>query len=426
MGFLDWLKRLLGIGPPKRDISRLAGVPEAQVEAVEEEIDLSGGPLKSGHLRRALRDRRLLPKKRGIARITGLEKRPRYMEAEEAGRLFSGTMRTCDRKIRDLLADEAQLERYGLPAWRDEHELAAALEISIGELRFFSIHREMERAAHYVTFAIPKRGGGRRLIMAPKRRLKEIQRKLHQRLVSRLPVSDHAHGFRCGRSIRSGAAPHLGRRVVLHMDIKDFFPSIHFGRVRGMLVAMGYGYPVATTLAVLMTEAPRQPTDVDGTIYHVPVGSRYCVQGAPTSPGLSNALLQRMDRRLAGAARSVRFAYTRYADDLSFSGDDIEAAHRLQHLASRIIEEEGFAVNREKTRVMRRGSRQTVTGVVVNEQLGLSRKRRRLLRAELHRAGEQVRNGNADAKLLARLRGKLAYVAMLNQKQAATLRRSFL
>src|SRR5947207_1242077 len=98
---------------------------------------------------------------------------------------------------------------------------ANALGISLRELWFFAIHRERERQPHYVRFAIPKRSGGKRLILAPKRRLKAIQRKLLALLVEKLPVSEHAYAFRRGRSIRSGAEPHVGKRSVLKLDLKD-------------------------------------------------------------------------------------------------------------------------------------------------------------------------------------------------------------
>jgi hypothetical protein len=192
--------------------------------------------------------------------------------------------------------------------------------------------------------------------------------------------------------------------------------------VRGLLIALGYGYAVATALAVLMTEAPRQPVEVEGTIYHVPVGPRRCVQGAPTSPGLCNTMALRMDRRLAGLAAKFGFAYSRYVDDLVFSGDDAACINKLRHLASRIIRAEGFEVNRDKTRLLRSGGCQRVTGVVVNRVMGLSRRERRRLRAMIHRFGQDQAAGQPDDGRLAYLRGKLAYLAMLNPEQALALK----
>ena len=414
MGFWDSVKRAFGIKPKPvtRDVSADA---EAGIDAVEEIVDTSGGPLRPEHRRRAIRDPRLLPKPKP-KRVWPRKPKRKLMSAREASRLFAGTLRTRDRRVRDLLCDEEQLARLGLPPWKTEEEVALALGISVGTLRAYSIHRERERVVHYVTFAIPKRSGGERLIMAPKRRLRAVLRKLDQQLVSQLPVSEHAHGFRRGRSVATNAAPHVGKRVVVHLDLRDFFPSVHVGRVRGLLIAYGYSYPVAATLATLMTEAERQPVDVDGTVFHVPVGSRHCVQGAPTSPGLCNAIALRLDRRLAGLARSLGFVYTRYADDLTFSSDDDSKVGGLLALAGKVVADEGFELNRAKTRVMRRGGPQRVTGVTVNETLGLSRRERRRIRAAIHQLGD-----NPSAEELARVRGRLAWVHMLNPDQAARL-----
>jgi hypothetical protein len=370
-----------------------------------------------------LRDERLLPKPATLRQKLGMRAaRSRYFSPEQAARLFSPTLRTRDRNLRALDTDLVQLARYGLPAWRSEQDLAAALQLDLKGLRQLSVHSARARVLHYVTFALPKRRGGERLIMAPKRRLKAVQRALNTLLVSKLPVSGYAHGFRRGRSVRSNAQPHVGKQVVLRMDLRDFFPSIHFGRVRGLLVSLGYGYPVATVLATLMTEAPRQPVRVGEQTFYPPVGSRSCPQGAPTSPGVSNAVTMKLDHRLAGLARKHGFDYTRYADDLTFSGNDLSAAHALRLVAARVIQEEGFEVNAGKTLLMRASGRQQVTGVTVNRTMGLSRGERRALRAALHREVQLRAAGTADADLLARLRGKLAYLFMLNPEQSARLR----
>lgn len=397
----------------KRDISLLGG----DGDEVLESIDLSGKPLKEGHLRKSHRDKRLLPKR--ITRRPGPrgKKPPKHFSEQEAKRLFSSTLRTRDRNMRDLREDEEQLERYGLPIWKNETDLAEALGISVGKLRYFSIHREKEQAPHYITFAVKKRSGGERLIMAPKRQMKAIQRILLETMVEKLPCSEYAHGFRKQRSVKSGAEAHVGKSVVIHMDIKNFFPTVHFGRVRGLLIAYGYSYPVASTLATLMTECERQPVQIEEELYHVPVSSRYCVQGAPTSPALCNAILLRFDRRMAGLARSLGMEYTRYADDITFSGDDKSVCARIIKRATSIVTSEGFEVNEAKTKVMRRGQRQKVTGVTVNETLGLSRKERRKIRAAIHSYRQ-----NPDPAKRAEIEGKLAWLHMLNPDQAEALR----
>lgn len=408
---LGFLKRLF---MPRRNVSGLR-VEGDDVSITQEVIDTSGTPLKEGHLRRAWRDPRLLPKK------TGLWKRKKVMSKDEAARLFSSTMRTRNRKLRDLIHDEEQLQRLGLPVWKTEDDVAAALDISVKELRFYAIHRERDRFFNYVRFAIPKRSGGHRIIMAPKRRLKAIQRRLLDLLINQMPVSEHAHGFRTGRSTKTNAEPHVGHKIVIRIDLKNFFPTVTFGRVRGFLISLGYGFPVATALACLMTEAERQPVELeDGTLVHVPVTQRHCVQGAPTSPGLCNALVRKLDQRIAGLARRFGVNYTRYADDLTFSGDlDHKQAFALTQIVRRIVESEGFIVNADKTLILSHARRQTVTGAVVNDTLGLSRQERRRLRAMLHRQtqGKQPHDEHKNPISDACLQGKLAYLKMLNTEQ---------
>lgn len=411
---IGFLKRLFR---PKRNVARLKVEGDA-IDVAQEIVDTSGKPLKEGHLRRAWRDQRLLPKSK-------LWKRKKVMSKEEAARLFSATMRTRNRQLRDLLPDEEQLARHGLPLWRTEADVAAALGISLKELHFYAIHRERDRFFHYVRFAIPKRSGGHRVIMAPKRRLKALQRRLLELLASKLPVSEHAHGFRAGRGIRSNAEPHVGQEMVVRVDLKNFFPSVTFGRVRGYLIALGYGYPVATSLACLMTEAERQPVELDdGTLVHVPVSHRHCVQGAPTSPALCNAIVLKLDRRIAGLARKFGVHYTRYADDLTFSGPlDHKQAFGLTQAVRRIVEAEGFVVNADKTLLLSQARRQTVTGAVVNQTLGLSRQERRRLRAMLHHEahGKPLHDAHKQPVASAHLHGKLAYLKMLNPEHWAKL-----
>jgi retron-type reverse transcriptase len=416
--FLAWIRRLFGLSEG-RDVVRLpsgqAGADGRTADVVREEVRRKG-PLKPNQRRQIVRDERLMPKP---PKRTAWTKPPKLMSKDEAARLFAGTLRTSHRDLRTLDRDEAQLKRYGLPLWRNEADVATALGITVGQLRHFSTHRERERAPHYIAYGIKKRAGGVRIIHAPKKKLKAILRTLNRELVSKLPVSDCAHGFLKQKSVKTGAQLHVAKPVLLRLDLKDFFPSVTSARVRGLLIALGYGYPVAATLAVLMTEALRQPVEIEGTKFFVPVGPRTCVQGAPTSPGICNAILLRMDRRIAGLSKKHGFTYTRYADDLTFSGPSEDEAHRLRRAVERIIREEGFELNGAKTRVMGQGGRQLVTGVTVNSVLGLSRKKRRRIRSMLHHASKE----GIDQKRRAKLMGLLAWVHMLNPEQAAALRK---
>jgi RNA-directed DNA polymerase len=418
MAVFRWIADLI-FGPAKRDVSQLEG---SDLELIDEKVDLKERPLKPGHTRLTIRDRRLVPKRKASG-FNPLSKRKKHFSSDQAGRLFSRTLRTRDRKIRDLRSDVEQLARYGLPQWHDEEDLAQALALSVKQLQHYSIHRHRDKIRHYVTFAMPKRSGGTRQIMAPKRRLKAIQRILLRELLDRLPAPKHAHGFVKGRSIKTGAEVHVGKAVVVKLDLADFFPSVTFRRVRGWLIALGYSYPLATTLAVLMTECERQRVRLRDQLYFVPVGPRHCVQGAPTSPAVCNAIAQRMDHRLNGLAGKLGFAYTRYADDLTFSSESAEMVAKLVHYVHKIVQTEGFQINVKKTRILRKGGAQKVTGVTVNETLGLSRKERRRIRAELHQL--KVQEGKPEVSRVHAVKGKIAYLAMLNPAQAEALVRVY-
>lgn len=421
---MDLIERLLRWFSPRgrrRELSALAS-GELTHSQSEEWVSTAAQPIKPHHLRLTHRDPRLLPKAADpLQRVQPRIKRKRLFVREEAMRLFSRSLRTRDRTIRDLTTDSVQLERYALPQWKSEADLANALGLTVGELRHYSIHRDRERCPHYISFAIRKRSGEPRILHAPKRRLKAIQRQLHRQLVTRLPVSEQAHGFVPKRSVATNAGEHVGRAVVVKFDIKSCFPTITFGRVRGLLIALGYSYPVATALAILMTEPERQPVAAEGQIYYVPIGPRVCPQGAPTSPGLCNAILLRLDRRLAGLAAKLGFSYTRYADDLTFSGDAFEKIATLLAMVPHIVVAEGFTINRKKTQVLRKGGRQRVTGVIVNQVTGLPRTERRRLRAAVHNA---LRDG-IDSTGYRQLAGRLAYLKMLNPDQARPLLQAF-
>ena len=409
--FLAWLRGVFGGKPaplalPAPTVARPPDAPAPTPAPVK-----TRGRWRKHQRREAVRDARLLAKPPSTRAWN--QPAPKVIPVGEARRLFAGTQRTRNQDLRTLATDRAQLAAYGLPVWDSELDLAKALGITVGTLRHFSIHRQRERVPHYLAYAIPKRSGGTRIIHAPKQRLKAILRTVQRELVGKLPVSTHAHGFVTGRSVKTGALPHVRKQVVMRLDLADFFGTVTMARVRGYLIALGYGYPVATTLATLCTEAERQPVDVDGILFHVPVGPRTCVQGAPTSPGLCNAIVHKLDRRIAALAARAGFAFTRYADDLTFSGDSVNAAHKLRKQVERVIAEEGFVVNTKKTRIMTRGGRQRVTGVTVNKVLGLSRTERRKIRAMLHKN---------DPAQHAHVQGLLAWVEMLNPEQAAKLR----
>jgi hypothetical protein len=318
------------------------------------------------------------------------------------------------------------LQQRGLPVLSSPADVARAMGLTISELRFLCFHSEASEHPHYVYFEVPKRSGGKRLLAAPQPRLAAAQGWLLHNVVEKLPTEDQAHGFIKGRSTVTCALPHVGRDLVLNLDLSDFFPTIGFGRVRGLFRKMGYSPAVATIFALLATESPRTAVEFEGKRLWVAVGPRALPQGACTSPALSNQISRKLDRRLQGMCLKHGFNYTRYADDLTFSAPPgkREAAAMFLARVRHIVTEEGFAVNPKKGRVQRSGGRQSVTGIVVNHKPGVPREEVRRLRAILHHArttGLEAQNREGIPHFEAHLRGKIAYLHMVDPRKAAPL-----
>jgi retron-type reverse transcriptase len=273
--------------------------------------------------------------------------------------------------------------------------------------------------APYVAFEIPKSSGGTRVLHAPRPALKKLQRRLLDELLAPLEVHPAAHGFVRGRSTITNAAPHVGAHVVLKMDVVDFFPTIHFGRLVGLFEHYGAGRAAARRLAAVVTYRPKLP---DGRVAWPSV----LPQGAPTSPALSNLVCRRLDARLAALAEKCGAVYTRYADDLTFSFRE-EPERGLGHFAwwvSQILGQEGFLENVAKRRILRAGGRQRVTGLVTNTSLSVPREARRRFRAVLHdceRFGVTKETTHHDEPR-AYLLGFASYVAMVQPELGEKLR----
>ncbi|HZN34707.1 MAG TPA: reverse transcriptase family protein, partial [Pirellulaceae bacterium] len=329
--------------------------------------------------------------------------------------------------LADRQADIEKLQRQGLPLLSTPADVATALELTIPRLRWLAFHSDAAARTHYVRFQVPKKSGGTRELAAPHKTLKKAQQWILSRILAKLPAHDAAHGFVPGRSTVTGARLHTGKEVVVNLDLKDFFPTITFPRVKGALAQLGYSPAAATILALLCTESPRRTVTYAGQTLHVATGPRSLPQGACTSPALSNLIARRLDARLSGLCRKLGWTYTRYADDLTFSAGG-ETATKVGYLLARvrhIAQDEGFAVNEPKTRVQRRNTRQSVTGLVVNDAVGVPRRTARRLRAILHRArreGLAAQNRSGRPHYLNWIRGMIAYIAMARQAPGRRLR----
>jgi retron-type reverse transcriptase len=331
-------------------------------------------------------------------------------------------------RLGDRTSDKAKLKAAGLPILSTPADLAKALDISIPQLRWLAFRTDVASRVHYVHFNVPKKSGGTRTLSAPHRKLAAAQEWVLANIISRLTVEPPAHGFISGRSILTNARPHVNQALVVNMDLEGFFPNITFPRVRSVFQRLGYSPAVATILALLCTECPRRQVQYQGKPYFVATGPRRLPQGACTSPGLSNQVARRLDKRLGGLAAKMGLTYTRYADDLTFSGPD-ELNARVGYLMARVrhlAQEEGFAVNEKKSRFLRRNTAQRVTGLVVNDRPGVGRKEVRRLRAILHRArteGLDRQNREGRPNFRAWLEGKIAYVNMVRPEVGARLRK---
>jgi len=325
----------------------------------------------------------------------------------------------------DLAEPEARAAENELPKLDKPGDLAQALGLTIAELRWMGFHREAATGVHYRRFEIRKRSGGMRPIWAPLPRLKAAQRWILREIVEHLPVHGAAHGFLPGRGILSNAQVHTQSKLVLNVDLQSFFPTVTWRRVKGLFRKAGYRDQIATLLALLCTEAPREVVEHNGETLYVALGPRCLPQGAPTSPAITNALCMRLDRRLTGLATSLGWRYTRYADDMTFS---LPLTHKgdpklgnLLGALHMVVAAEGFAINPEKTRVARPGARQKVTGLVVNGAgtPRVPRELRRRLRAAVHNLeqGKPIQEGDS----VARLAGYAAFVHMTDAKQGAAL-----
>jgi RNA-directed DNA polymerase len=328
--------------------------------------------------------------------------------------------------------------------------MAELLELSVSQLAWLADVRGLERTVqdeplrNYRYRMVPRAAGPPRVIEAPKARLKEIQRWVLREILDHVPVHHDAHGFTRGRSVISHAGAHVGRPVLLALDLRDFFASISAGRVYGTFRTIGYAPPIAHVLTGLCTNVvPESVWEVvsrtagtdarrDGSRFWLGrrLATPHLPQGAPTSPALANLAAFGLDRRLSGLARSLQLSYSRYADDLTFSGSArLRRGRRgIERLVAEIAHDEGFAVNADKTALRTRGSRQTVCGIVVNDHSNVPRAEYDRLRALLHNAardGPATHNRNAVPDFEAHVRGRIAWVSAVNPIRGQKLWRAF-
>ena len=286
-----------------------------------------------------------------------------------------------------------------------------ALTEKVGNINHFASARH--RILAYKEFEIPKKSGGVRRITAPTGKLKGILKCLSQILESYYEPHELAHGFIPGRSVASNADAHVGKNYVLNIDLKDFFPSISSSRISKVLMRHGLSKEVAELISRLATI----PTAREGS----EVSMHALPQGSPCSPILSNMVCADLDRRLSGLARQFRVDYSRYADDMTFSSNHhvYSADGDFFKQMRQIVKECGFEINEKKTRLQKRGSRQEVTGVLVNTKRNSHRSFRKNLRAAVFSA----ETNGCTHKDYKRIMGRISYLSMLRGKEDPCVKR---
>ncbi|QDU36553.1 Reverse transcriptase (RNA-dependent DNA polymerase) [Maioricimonas rarisocia] len=427
MGLITLLKRILFGSAPS--IPHAGGQPEPAAESTGDHTARVGavsqrpsGPVRLAPLRYQSSLVRT-PPDREHADGAGKPYRCAHIDPRRGGYLDLSTD-----------GDARWLEYYGLPHIATPEQLAVWLQLPLGKVgwltdRFCQNHRPQNtREAHYHYHWLAKRSGGHRLIEAPKSQLKQVQQQILREILCRVPPHTAAHGFTAGRSIRTNARPHVGQRVLIKFDLEDFYPSCRYARVVAIYRSLGYCREVALWLARLTTSAaPANLRFPDGNLRSLmPYLPRHLPQGAPTSPALANLSAYSLDVRLAGLAARYHLKYTRYADDLTFSGDghSIPALREILPLITRIVRDERFRVNRKKRKVIRNNQRQTVTGVVVNQHLNIRRDEFDRLKAILHNCrkhGPASQNRDDHPDFAAHLRGRIAHVMQLNRHRGEKL-----
>lgn len=394
------------------------------------------------------------PLSRRYARFSANRVRPRKREVVRFLLNDAGFQRACLHhhvSLQHWMLGSQQMQplaastTWGLPTIETTTDLAKWLTVTSAELEWFadlrglSLRATLTQLRHYNYRVLAKDSASIRLIECPKCRLKTLQRQILTGILEKIPLHRAIHGFCKGRSVNTFTAPHVGQPAILRMDLRDFFPCISAARVQAFFRTIGYPEPVSDLLGALCTTAtPRHIwnapiPDLNPAYlrdYRVLYTRRHLPQGAPTSPLLANLCFYRADCRLSGLARASGVQYTRYADDLAFSGP-ATFAHRAArfslHVAS-ILSEEGFVVSHRKTRVMRGGVRQHLAGLVINHHANVPRPDFDLLKATLTncaRLGPESQNRQSHPQFRAHLEGRVAYLESINPAKALRLRSLF-
>lgn len=292
-----------------------------------------------------------------------------------------------------------RLTDNNLPVIFDFNHLVQLVGFPASDIIQFMFNKERV----YRIIEIPKRTTGTRTLTVPIERLKLLQRWILDNILNRIPMSSHAKGFRKGASIVQNASLHVGKECVIGLDIKDFFPSVKSTVIYKIFRYYGYTKQLASIFTYICTLEKGLP------------------QGAPTSPLLANLACRKLDKRISSLFRDLPVDYSRYADDITISGDLYITGYLVT--IRKIIEDEGFTINENKVRIQYSNQRQVVTGLLVNRKLGVPKEMVRQLRSDIYYCrkfgvnSHMRKRGIDKSNYKQHLYGLAYYIKMINRLQ---------
>lgn len=296
------------------------------------------------------------------------------------------------------MSESIKLNMLGLPAMQTVDDFSRVTRISKYTLYQLSFNSDR----YYRIYDIPKKSGGMRTISQPSKKLKGLQSWVLVNILSKLKVSQSSKGFEKKSSLIQNVEPHKEATTILTMDIKDFFSSVSSKRVYNIFKSVGYNNLISTILTNICTY------------------NGYLPQGGPCSPKLANLSLLKLDLRVQGYVGKRGIAFTRYADDLAFSGVHPQKVVKIYPMIKYIIESEGFNVNENKTRIAGASKAKKVTGMIIsNNSFGIGKKKFKEIRAKVHHL--TLVKEQQNRKLLNSVNGWIAYLYSIDKKRHSAL-----
>lgn len=284
------------------------------------------------------------------------------------------------------------LRTFNLPIVRDIHSFADCIGLSYPLLYILS---QENNDQYYKDYKIPKKNGLFRIVHEPSYSMKMVQRWILEEILYKIPNPEYSYGFKKGVSkpLVQNAGIHKNNLYILRLDLKNFFPSIERPKIYFLFKQIGYNSTMANLFTNICTLKNRLP------------------QGAVTSPCIANLVCAHLDRRLAAFCNKKEIAYSRYADDLSFSSNDRITLKSIYGVVNRIIEDEGFIINSSKTHFLTPKSKRSITGITItSDGLKAPKEMKRMLRSMIHRAIV-----SCDYHTSNRIKGYISYISSIEE-----------